>query len=248
MPRIGAEYQDPSEGDQATTVQHARLVFLSRIERVAPDVLTTLRDGVLPQFSSWRVAGAEPWYFMAACARWPSLHAMPQSEPLAAFTAALEAWAARWRLTDEWLKDDALSTLRTWHEFPQTLTYKPLHFHSTGWGGAVLELDMPPCLPFEPTMETWDAFAARVEEWTRQNRQSAQRLAKDHGLEAGPEKRGKDPALHFEWLVRYQCQGWTHERIATEYEAPSSPDGLRARSTVTKALKETAKLIGLTLR
>lgn len=45
---------------------------------------------------------------------------------------------------------------------------------------------------------------------------------------------------HFEWLVRYQIQGWSHERIRREYNV--------SRENVRKRIPEVASLIRLTLR
>lgn len=215
MPRLGPEYFDPREGDQSPVVQHARLVFLARIERVASEVLEALRDDVL--------RGNKP----------------------------IDFWATRFHLTDQWVLDDARHTLEWWAQFPQTLSYSRLYFHPDGCGRMMHELDVPACPPFEPDEENEHEFDKRVEEWKRRNIAAAARLAADRGLKPSPVKnapRGtKDPGLHFEWLVRHQCQDWTHEHIARKYRRQFN-EVKRTSPTVARAINETADLIGLTLR
>src|SRR5262249_48949925 len=81
---------------------------------------------------------------------------------------------------------------------------------------------------------------------------------KDAGIKPVPVKRvrGSRPDdgsqstnLHFEWLALFQCKGLSFGMIADRY--PLKRNGKltgRDDSTVSKAVREAAKLAGLTLR
>ncbi|HXG66830.1 MAG TPA: hypothetical protein VNO70_17135 [Blastocatellia bacterium] len=53
-------------------------------------------------------------------------------------------------------------------------------------------------------------------------------------------RRLKTPRARFEWLIRYQVQRWSQNRIAREYKVD--------RNAVESSIKKEAELIGLTLR
>ncbi len=87
---------------------------------------------------------------------------------------------------------------------------------------------------WNPIEESEASFRARVEEYVRQVKATP-------GIVAAPTKRNLE---HFEWLALHQVAGWKFTRIAEHYQ---DEKGLEV-STVSRAVKETAAIIGLTLR
>lgn len=263
MPRELSEYYDPREGANAHHTHVARLDFFECIAHTAPEVLTALRDDVLPTVdapSLWPPPLTSPWPLVGLNAEavpndtdatlgmmaywpWP-----PDAPP----RRALESWARRYHLGDAWLLSCALFTLLHWVLYPdQHLASSPLVFQMTGWLERTLEVDVPPCEPYRPTQESLRNFALRVEGWTRMNIEAAAQLAAARGLRRTPRKNASRRAaaqnLHYEWLVRWQCQEWTEEGIAKKYQREY--DAIKRTSrTVRRALTQTAQLIGLTLR
>lgn len=248
MPRRGAGYFDPREGDRAPHVLYFRRIFLTRVERIAPEVLTSLRSDVLPLFAQWAAATAEHAECGQALSWWrqgafDALGLLTDWPGLPELAAALDRWARRWHLADRWLLAITRKTLDQWHHIPELR-----RFAGDGTALWMHELPIQPLRPFLLTVETWQAFEQRATEWIRLNREAAPRYAAEHGLEPSPEKRTKDPGLHFEWLARYQCQGWTFQRIANHYERTGVDSDVLTRQAVGKATRDTAALIGLTLR
>lgn len=241
MAILGAEFFD-SRDSERQSVQISRLVFLSQIERQAPAVVRSLRADVLPHFRAW-AGGRDAPEVLTALSWWKNgaEQALPATPELAALRSSLEAWATRWSLTDDWLLADARHTLSIWQQYPTTSSATPLRFHADGWGGAVHELGIEHCHPFEPTRETWRDFTTRVGQWTRRNRDAAAALMQAHGLEWSGARRarsGPDPFRPFAWLARYQCRREGYATISTNVDP----------SNVRKAVKQAAQEIGLTLR
>ena len=76
-------------------------------------------------------------------------------------------------------------------------------------------------------------------------------LAEGRGLEPSPRKyRDKKRGInqHFEWTARYQCLEETYDAIAGELSIPGDDESVVSGETVGKAVRATAKRIGLTLR
>jgi hypothetical protein len=254
--QLGGGWYDPHD-PESQPIQHARLLFLSRIKATAPEVLESLRDAVLPAYTyrhdgeplSWgtlrgigdRIQSLPPERQADALALWGA----PDPRPL---VNAMRAWAARYKLADDWLMDDALHTVLMWAGTPQLIA--SLNFHPDGWGCAIPE-PRPLVLMWEPTMLTWAEFERQAQYEMQQYRAHVEEWAAGLGLKPSPEKnaprRTGDAGLHFEWLVRYQVQGWTHQQIATHYRRSYATDR-RKSDPVSRALRDTAALIGLTLR
>lgn len=267
MPRIGAEYYWPDDEDSQVTTT-ARLVFLARVEDVAPEVVDHLREKVLPLYQEARDNGMT-WPRRASWERSPSfwrrLPKVAERHPdergyqaLMPLYDVLTSWADTYHLTDEWLLEDALHTLYAWTEWPRLLEVVPERFHPGGAGSMVPEMD-PPTLevgPWDPTIETWAGFQDRAREtferWLRDYRTAGDAWADDLGLESAPEKRPRkgDPlALHWEWVARYQCQGWSYAQIAEHYDkGTKNPSGHSGARNVSRTVRDLADLMGLTLR
>jgi hypothetical protein len=269
MANIGAEIYDPSD-PEAPPVQIGRRIFLDRVERVAPQVVTSLRKDVLPAFTAWS-ASRDGAALLTALSWWTNgaFAALQATPELTELTGRLGAWSARWHLTDAWLLADTRNTLSVWHQYPPTQADARLGFHSDGRGmmvpetvmevrprgEAAFELELEPCRPFEPTLETWHTFEERVQAWKQRNRAAAAYMKDKYGLAWSDVKRArhsKDAFLPFEWLARYQCLGHSYAAIGadpanTRHQDRQPLTGIDA-SNVRKAITKAAAAIGLTLR
>lgn len=241
MRRLGSEYQDPRDGDQVPSVQHARLAFLQCIEEDAPDVLSSLRADVLPQFAACPSGEGERWMAGAALAGERVLQQCEQWAELSAFATAYQAWANRWGLTDQWLQRIMIPTLDHWRQMPE-LT----RFNKVGWGFWVHEVNVPPCSPFRPKEETQKSFEARVAAWVRENVAAGENLQREENLIQSPVLRTRqgDALRHWRWLVRRHCLRESYFDIANN----RAGDENVSEDNVSRQVRATARLIGLTLR
>jgi hypothetical protein len=156
-------------------------------------------------------------------------------EPCSACALApLQAWATKWGLTDSWALETARATLKFHAAIPELRTYRQWPWMALGarWEPA----EWPILITWDPLREREAAFRQRVDVYIGQIHMRAKGL----GLLKSPEKREPEHVL---WLVRYQVNDWTYEQILDEYRSPDTDI-----STVEKAVRETARLIGLTLR
>jgi len=209
----------------------ARGYFLEAIEQAAPEVLKALRDDVLSHYGE------------------PDSH------------AALEAWAARFNLNENWLLEQALSTLNIWRQCP-FMREEPLE-----WGvypGGSYWSPVPKgdirlvfgCRGWDPVEESRATARERIEgvfqEYLAAYLGQMERLAEEREFKRSKEKRarsGADPLLHFKWLVRYQVQEWDYDEITQEL-TDNDPEGEASIGVdaVRKAIVNTARLMELRLR
>ncbi len=118
--RVGlGELRSPLPAENSSGWTH-RILFLDCIKRIEPAVLRALHDGVLP---AYKTIPESTDTSMAKLAHEPrhGLQNMRQLEALAKrgplgcvdeLRRALFSWSKHWRLTNEWLRDVALGTLR----------------------------------------------------------------------------------------------------------------------------------------
>jgi hypothetical protein len=262
------EFYDPGD-PEAGAVRHARAYFLEQLANLKPEVLSQLRE-ILPLYaaaepylhtirdiiqadlvvmetvepsdvSSFEEPEVDAWMvnrMVLAPAAPDGALAAPwrEVEPL---RAALNAWADRIHLNVEWVLDAALETLYVWYTkgVPSTLSW-------SYWFGNIL-VSRP---VFQFTHPGW-----WVTQQTRDEAAEAIRSAFEvelnaylHRIKAAAIARGmrrtsrKRGTRHFEWLVRYQCQGWSQGRIAKHYHAGGK--------TVADGIADIADRIGLQLR
>jgi hypothetical protein len=99
---------------------------------------------------------------------------------------------------------------------------------------------------WDPRQDTWTEFEGMLDEAFKKYKKLYRKRTEDfmlkNGYIEGQEKRNIE---HFQWLVRYQIQGWSIKEIADKY---SSLDKIVSEDVVNKALHNTAKLVGLKLR
>ncbi len=209
---------------------------------------------------SVRRASPIPWRTWAQI----TIDVYAKQPEMSALRDRLSTWSSHWNLTDDWALDSAIRTLRS-------MEAKSRRRASVDIDGELVLL--PPwvvagarIVPFTferrgwiPQKQQWIAYQAETrEEFEHQLKKYRDDWASwleasgpwRPGLKRSPEKRtrgGDDAFRHSDWLVRFQVQGWTHERIAKEYDR-AYDDAVRKTNTVADAIRETAKLIGLTRR
>jgi hypothetical protein len=141
----------------------------------------------------------------------------------------LDAWAARWGFLDPWALRAAQHHVTFWRAEPQ---------YAGRWMTALAEQWHPvfPVGPsWNPITETEAAFRARVDAYI------AACLAMP-GLTRTPEK---EAVTSFEWLALHHVGQWRYERLARRY---GNSKGYPDIPAISRAITDTAALIGLTLR
>lgn len=227
--RIGG-FHNPHR-EVPTPVAEARAGFFYLVSRLEPNTIRTLRSDV------------SPWYAI-------TLHSSPPKDAQAELGDRLKVWSRKWYLTDEWCQKIALDTLHFWATTPNLL---PNRF----------------VVAREPTIEDLPEFRFRAawprrevseeefREWVKRRFKRkldafivrTKREAEALGLVEAPKK--KEFGKKLEMLVRWQCSHWELRRIADEYGYGTQLRGEAYHtgiSGVSKALRESAKDIGLTLR
>jgi len=245
------EYYKPGGDAEDLVACNARTRFLLWVQVLAPEVLGSLRDDVSPAFRALyrrkhrrrtRDWNFDHWW------RWSDLRRAGADLPrdlVAPLREALLSWAKRFHLTDEWVLDQALMTLRVWEEagqgadrlswfLPQVENASPISdvegmfaFLTLGWG---------------PAVETWAEANARIrrafDRYLNHYRCQIEGLCEQRGWKRTPHKRRGSP--HLVWLLLYQVKGWRYGEIARKHHAD--------RNTVKDGIQSVADLIGLTVR
>jgi hypothetical protein len=85
--------------------------------------------------------------------------------------------------------------------------------------------------------EIREAFETEMKRYIK----NLEEVAIDSGYKPTPKK--QDDTSHFQWLVCFQVKGWSYKEIQKHCGQHVGTD-----KAVRKAIKETAALIGLTLR
>lgn len=141
--------------------------------------------------------------------------------------AALE-WANHHNMTDAWVVAIVRNTLSVRRDIPGVID-SGFRWNHPGFGGVVL--DLPPAPMWNPIEEQEEVFDYRIARYKDEMRT----LVADRGAVPTPTKR--EPQ-HFAWVVRYQVLGMPYKNVASNVDA----------GTASKAIRTTARLIGLTLR
>jgi hypothetical protein len=188
-----------------------RTEFARTMERVAPEVLDTLRADVLPYYDrlvtevdgedmiaqdlafgdalahlidwAFKFGLAQPWCYRAA---WGTLSHMRKNSKFAWFTAPLPAG---WEII-------------------------PFRLELPGWNvGAELRAKAKARIRNEVLSSLDKALEDHLDAC------EANMLAHGWTRPRKVRRRGGKIPAHMEWFVRWQCQGWTKARIADEYRA-----------------------------
>lgn len=273
MPRVGAQYRSADRDRVRWTLRQA---FLRKVESVAPHVLQDLLDNILPVYRGAVTEGAIPALWQWDRPRWEAVE--PAQYPhTARLRTEILSWGTRYCLTDDWLLDVALRTVWERYvreqesgERRDELAQVRVRYEQEGRPPGQLEAaekalqptpapagfatvpfaDIEPVTPFVfeheqwvPWWRTWADYEAELrtafERVLREYRRARETEAVQRGLRPSPEKRDID--RHLAWLVQFQVKGQTYNAIA------KGSDGADLRN-VQRAIKDMARLLGLTLR
>ena len=147
----------------------------------------------------------------------------------------LRSWCEDWGFTTDWLLAVARHTATLMRNKPDSGGELEWVFQPS-YGKLKTETVAPP--HWNPAQETEARFRERVGTYIA----TVKAVAKEQNWTAAPEKRTFE---HFDWLARYQVSGWTQARIVEQYQ---DADGRPDVPAVSRALADTATLIGLRLR
>ena len=255
--RLGyGEFAPP--GEQSLSTWEARRIFFDKIEDLAPRVLRALHEDVFPHYEpplEWAVddeLAAQERYEEVKCrllllirgSSEQDVYSRMEEDP--ALKDRLVMWATKFHIYEDWVLKSALGTLAFWSLGASSLTWihpAPLQSSALTDDERRFAFEHPGWYPELLTQEQAEANIRLVFDASlRLYFERIEALAKDRGLKRTPTKRsrsGQSALRHFEWLVRWQVQGWTQQRIANEAD-------LEDVKTVAAGIKAAADAIGLT--
>ena len=152
----------------------------------------------------------------------------------------VEAWCKSCNLEFDLMTDTALFFLDylTWHP-DSTVIWEETGFDvSLGFHKAqsIPDSRRPPPIP-DPLMQTEREYLKKLELWGKKYFFQAKKYFKDSSIAVSLVE--KD-IRHFEWYVRYRCQGKNIEEIALEFFHDTGDE-----STIRKGIKSIADLLGV---
>jgi hypothetical protein len=238
--RIGfGEYFHPTLFDKAGL--YAQFEFIRKIEELAQEVLVDLAESVRPNYERVRTTMDQSKLLSLDAETLRNLAKNDRNE-FASLLASLEAWTERHSLNADWVRNMVLRTLFHWTGRNVVVQGQPLQFSAPTPAKNSLMAELPFSFSdygWRITDETRNAFVARVTAEFNSHLAGYVRRVESRAEEAGwkrtPQirKSGKDSDAfrHFEWLVRWQCQGWTTTKIARQYGPGNSRKGKSAKTT-----------------
>jgi len=173
---------------------------------------------------------------LAKIAAPPDAPGLRASARVNARLAGLRAWGDRFGFTDPWLRRVAASTFRLLAESDPT--HRPTRFIWLSNGIEDIGSRFPPAPRWNPILQSRTEYHAAIDAYL----DACASMATARGWRPAPVKR---TAEHFEWLARHQVAGWTEARIAEHYQTEAGKPDVPG---VSRALTETAALVGITLR
>jgi hypothetical protein len=229
--RLGfIDFYEPQK-NSGIVVQAARMYFLDTINDIAPEVA----EGLLHVFTE------------------------PNREPEKDHNlkASLTRWAQSFNLNEPWVLEAAVHTMMRWNKV----------FTSDDYNTRIYSVMFPKLVTdtkkreFEELTATYPryktSFTTRAWNPLKESEEAFLTRAKDDfeayisaytaHIKNSLRKRGWQPVPklrkieHFEWLVRYQVQGWSHAKIAEHYQ-------LASNDVVSKALNKKADELKFSLR
>lgn len=229
----------PGEFDSGNALIHARLDFLSAVDRVSPNARKVLHkrcDMLLDfnQYAQWDILGYlhNPAYAKAT-GLWKSDFDL--------LLTRIDEWQKQFCLTDSWMFDVALYTIMDGPGW-RTPPYKPISY--TGEGDFHYAFD----LARETEAQVVNRLVNAFEHQLRNEIASARETAINQGAIPTVTKRKRtveeiedeqDEFTHFEWLARHVVNDESYIKIGMRY---GKTDG-----AVKKAVQRTAKMIQLSL-
>lgn len=169
------------------------------------------------------------------------------SKKLSNLEKALHRWSGLFNLTDEWCLDHALQTLAQW--------MNPNELEKLDWQYNLKRYDIKESngdnirtfkyLVWNPEADTWSSYKQRTEkalaeELANYRKQVEQSVRTNKQYVA----REKTSGEHYKWLVHFQIEGLTVEKLLIKYQRKGHK--IRSRSSVTEAIYSLARLIDLT--
>ena len=239
--RLGGGEVDSASGDRAQW--HGRFLFLSAVRDLKPAAMDSLAAEPLAAYLTaaahlGRPAMPNGWDMLAAVADDDD----EVGRALVPLREALDRWARRWGLREDWCLFTAFQTVAAWADNPrwrETRTWATAH---AGW---LATRDVERRFRFEhdgwePTSDTCqEAEAAIRRAFDRELAAYLDRmddLAKERGFVRTHEKRITE---HYGWLVRVVVGRDSCGEIARELG--------KNRRTVEQAVNEAAELVGLSV-
>jgi hypothetical protein len=236
-PRLAfCEYVSP-ETENSEEVYRARLELMRIVKRVLPRFLERLFDEVFPLYEQLAKGGYDFDQIL-----WTNSSPYALLKDDGGLKKALSKWTAEFNAEAEWLMDEALRTLRGWHEVPDyraMLEWSPVHAETGPPGiGKPFEFFYP---KWETRSCTWLDFSESLRQRFKKKLSAYERetrgLAKSQGLVRA--RRKYSPA-NLEWFVLYQFAGMSSKEITDHH--PTN-DKAVDESTVLKGIKTAQKLI-----
>ncbi len=210
-----------------------RAEFYFAIERVVPEAFSSLADEVFPIYQrTYNKQSYQPYKLkdITNTNKAESKH----------FLKILRQWGGKWNLDSDWALDLACAMLSTWQGKPS-------------WKGIIYRLPMgmihriPKQTPLEltpwnPWAETEKMFDQRLSHEIKAYKNHIKGLYKEIGWKEMPKRRARSGHIsqHLEWLALYQVGKWSQVKIAEKAGV--------TRENVSRAIKNTAKELGITLR
>jgi hypothetical protein len=224
--RIGfGEYFHQTLFDKAGL--YARLEFIGKIEELAQEVLVDLAKSVRPHYERVRTTMDQSELLPLDAETLRQLAKNGRNE-FASLLAALEGWIERHNLNAEWVRDMVLRTLFHWTGKIVVVQGQRLQFTAPISGPNSKMAEVPFSFSesgWRITDETRATFFARITAEFDSYLAGYMSRVESRAEEAGwtratqirKSEKGADVFRHFEWLVRWQCQGWTTTEIANQY-------------------------------
>lgn len=254
MPINVGEFVDPAHPEANRRV---RTIFLELVERLAPQVFDELREAVLPVYRRARPRLSLPFYEGERVVNgWSTLKSpfrvtiagfeQPEEPERAELVAALQRWASKYHLAENWVFDRALTALDAWDwEEPSSTVGLRIRMGLFPVPRAVPPVEMS--LPgWDPTTETRASYQRRVQrvfvDKLREHVDAGEAEASANGWRRVGGRQSGDATLErrFKLLVRWQVQRWSYEQVAKESRM--------TRPNVRTELVLAASHIGLPLR
>jgi hypothetical protein len=149
---------------------------------------------------------------------------------------ALRAWAIRWGFTDDrnrndWMLRHARNHVQLWRDHPDLVGR---------WWMFPMMMRWEPIVPAAPSWHYLNGESKTA--YLKRQRAYLDTLERMPGIGPMPEK---ETMVSFEWLALHHVGRWRYEQIAREY---GNSKGYPDVPAISRAITDTASLIGLTLR
>jgi hypothetical protein len=229
-------------GTQDNVTRQAQSFFFKKLRQIVPEVVEDLRGEPYELYLNFQYEYENALVFN-------DLFVQPCFEPL---LCRLKEWAGRWHLEADWCLLQAWYAFIWWesalddpenydanlHEADDWTAYSASYERSANPDEQVFKFEYrTPDLSFRTIKDIKEEVREAFERELNEHLERLAALAKQRGFIDIPVKRGDD---HFVWLIQFQVQGWSMQKIANEYGA--------GRKTVEEGINAVAALIQLSRR